>query len=510
MKFNRKVLSIALGGAILPLGLATANDSLPLPKPLTSVGSLSDLPTSVDNSTATRQRPVVSADRRPEAFRENEVVGSGSLVSVPSSTKPFRNAGYSSNAQAESVMISPMPDAAPMMSSSNSGYIASGSCGSGSCGSSSCGSSSCSSGCCDTSGFGSCDTGFGLGRQGKSGGWFESEAILWWGPVGRTPPLAATTGQNNQVISILAGGDETFGGQMLPGLRVNAGKWLDSSESIGIGGRAFGLFTNASTQTFTDNNGTVDLGVPFFNTTLGEPDAYVVAFNFGGNIGRDPGRISISNETDFIGADAYGRLLLARSGCSRADLIGGYSFARLDDSVYVSTFKTDNSVNQVADGTTYATTDSFAVKNTFHGGHVGFLTDLNSGRLTLSTLGKVAIGTMEQEGVISGTSSINGASTQSNNGIFTYSSNKGVIRRDVLAFMPEAGAKLRLCLKNNVHFNVGYTFLFMSDVALAGGMINPLVDVQGALNNNPAEPQEKFDHGSYYLHGIDLGLSIKF
>jgi hypothetical protein len=311
------------------------------------------------------------------------------------------------------------------------------------------------------------------------------------------------------MVTILAGGDQTFGGQMMPGMRVNAGKWLDSCESIGIGGRAFGLFSNSTTQTFTDNNGSVNLGVPFFNTTFGEPDAYVVAINQG-NAEDDTGRISVSNDTDFVAADAYGRMLLARSGCSRADIIGGYSFARLDDSVVLDTFKIDGSANTVLDGRSISTRDSFSAKNTFHGGHIGFMTDVNRGRLTLSTLGKVAIGTMEQEGVISGASSINGVATPSGNGILTYSSNRGTIRRDVLAFMPEAGAKLRVCLKNNVSFNVGYTFLFMSDVALAGGMINPLVDVQGALNNAPTNPQPKFDHGCYYLHGVDLGLSFKY
>lgn len=516
MKINRQVLSIALGGAILPLGLASANDSLPLPKPISSVGSLSDLPTSVNNSVATRQRPVKSVDMRPEAFRDNEVNQSNQFQTSKTSPKPFRSASYSST-QDGHVSLSPMPDSGPMTIHDHSGYVESSS----GCSSGSCESVGCSSGSCDSigalprrslrSGFGRCNTGFNLGR-GCRGGWLEAEALLWWGPAGRTPPLAATLGPNNNITSILAGGNETYGGQMVPGLRANVGKWLDSCQSIGIGGRAYGLFDQPTTQNFTDNNGTRNLGVPFFNTTLGGNDAYVAAFNFGGNLGRDPGQISITNDTDFIGADAYGRVLLARSECSRADVIGGYSFARLDDSIVLSTFKTNQSVDNVIDGTTYSTTDAFSTKNTFHGGHVGFLSDVSRGRLTLSTLGKVAIGTMQQEGIISGSSQVNGVQTTSNNGLLSYPSNRGTQRRDVLAFMPEAGAKLRVCLKKNVSFNVGYTFLFLSDVALAGDMINPIVDVQGALNvaNNPTEPQPKFDHGSYYLHGVDLGLNVKF
>jgi hypothetical protein len=57
-------------------------------------------------------------------------------------------------------------------------------------------------------------------------------------------------------------------------------------------------------------------------------------------------------------------------------------------------------------------------------------------------------------------------------------------------------------------FNVGYTFLFISDVALAGSMIDPILDL-----NQPQTiptPQPLFEHGNYYLHGLDLGLSYEF
>ena len=93
-------------------------------------------------------------------------------------------------------------------------------------------------------------------------------------------------------------------------------------------------------------------------------------------------------------------------------------------------------------------------------------------------------------------------------GLLALDSNSGNQQRDVFTFLPEAGAKLRYCLTPKVKFNVGYTFLFLPDVALAGSLIDPLLDL-----NRPQvvpTPQSLFKHDTYYLHGLDLGLSYQY
>jgi hypothetical protein len=300
---------------------------------------------------------------------------------------------------------------------------------------------------------------------------------------------------------------------MIPGMRTDFGMWIDSCQSIGLGGRFYGLFSDPSNNTFT-SDGSRTLGIPYFDTSSGLTNVYLVSFDPNDAGGFDTGSIHVGYDTDFLSGDAYGRLLLSRSNCCRADIIGGYTFARLDTSIGIDTLRVDGITNTVQDGTVVRTSDSWSSRNEFHGGCVGFMTEVSRGRLALSTLGKVAIGTMQQNGLIAGSTTItdpNGAVTSSpDTGIFAQPSNRGTYSRSVLSFIPEANAKLRYQLKSCMYFNVGYTFLFLPDVATASGMIDTNLDVFGANLGSPNRPAPKFDHNCYYLHGLDLGFTIQF
>ena len=497
MNFNRKVLSMALGGAALPLGLAAANDSLPLPKPISNVGRLSDSGQSFGNSAVTPQRPLMNVEPRHDANGELKSTGS-SRSGVNSYQPAFRSAGYTVATQQASSDF-------PMMESPSGTGCSTG------CASSSCSSGSCASGSCDSN---SCD-GFGCGKKLGCGlsnmlGWGEVEALLWWGPNVQSPPLAASGPLGQPTNHILAGGDQApLGGQMQTGLRANIGVWLDDCQTIGVGGRAFGLFTDSTSQTYS-SNGSTTLGVPYFSVIQGAPVDYQVAFNTQGN-GVDTGSITVDNKTSLLAAEGYGRFLLAKSAASRADMIGGYTFARLDDTLGLHTRSVDGITNSTIDGTVSETFDRFSTKNTFHGGHIGFTTDMTQGRWTFSTLGKVALGNMNQRASITGRfvdTPPTGTPATGNIGLLAQNSNIGSMDRNVFTFLPEAGAKLRYGLTSKLKFNVGYTFLFFPDVALAGNMIDPTIDFSNV--NAPTAPRAHFGHSSYYLHGIDLGLTYQY
>ncbi len=482
MKFNRTALSIALGGAGLPLGIAAANDLTTSPKPLSSAGRISDSSPTTSAPTVSPQRPLMTAGKM-----ENQAYHSASYA--------VQDSGHD-----ETIVMD------------DSDYASSADFGSG-YSTESCFSRGCDSGGCDSMGGGRGRIlGCGLGNM---LGWGEVEALLWWAPKTQLPPMVVSGGATQFPQTVLLGGpDAPIGGDMIPGLRANLGFWLDDCQSIGVGGRAFGLFDNDSTHTFS-SNGTSTLGVPFldvFQASQGQglQGAQIVAQGSQGQ-GSNSGSITGEADTDFIAAEAYGRLLLARSGTSRADLIGGYTFARLDDSLGLRTQSVNGITDAIIDGTVRQTTDLFSTNNTFHGGHIGFTTDIARGRWTFSTLGKVALGTMSQETQVSGQTVTTpppntGAATTESNGIFTYSSNDGTRQRDVFTFIPEAGAKLRFCLTSNLRANVGYTFIFFPDVAMANSLIDPVVDTQ----QNEAFPRSRIGHDSYYLHGLDLGLSYKF
>ncbi|MDZ4849262.1 MAG: BBP7 family outer membrane beta-barrel protein [Pirellulaceae bacterium] len=514
MKINRTLLSMALGGAALPLGLAAASDSVPPPKPLSSVGRIGDSYPAVGNSTIVSQRPVSIIDHRPEAFRQNVV----STNQAQSSGEYYANSARPNMHSASYAEHDSGYDGSNALD--NSGHEMDGGS------SSSCSSSACDSGSCDgiggfrRSGNGrpsllgnGCSPLFGNSCSPRSG-WGSVEALLWWGPNVQSPPLVVEGPNGQQPNSIIAGGSDTpLGGSMQTGLRVNIGTWLDDCQTVGIGGRAFGMFDDRTTQTYSSNGaGDVTLGVPYFDVLLGGPNFYPVALDTLTS-GADSGSITIDNGTRFLAAEGYGRFLLARSGASRADLIGGYTFARLDDTLGLRTRSVDGiNGNATVNGTVSETFDRFSSKNTFHGGHIGFMTDISRGRWTFSTLGKVALGNMNQRASNSGsfvdTVPPPGGTASGNRGLLVQDSNTGNGNRNVFTFIPEAGAKLSCCLGPRMKFGVGYTFLFFPDVVMAGNLIDPNIDFSNAFA--PTAPQPRFGHDTYYLHGVDLGLTYQF
>jgi hypothetical protein len=72
--------------------------------------------------------------------------------------------------------------------------------------------------------------------------------------------------------------------------------------------------------------------------------------------------------------------------------------------------------------------------------------------------------------------------------------------------MPELGVKMGYDIRRNLQFTVGYTFLFWSDVALAGDQINTTVDLLQQTSN----PSFQFKETGYWMQGIDLGVTYRF
>jgi hypothetical protein len=338
-------------------------------------------------------------------------------------------------------------------------------------------------------------------------GWVETDALLWWGPRSSTPELVLGGPRGSLPNALLLGGVDSLGGDMTPGLRTDFGLWLDDCQSVGVGGRAFGLFSGPTDYRFASSGET--LALSYFNTSTGLYDLYLVAFDTLGQ-GVDTGSVEVTSDTDFISADAYGKFLLAKNGSARADLLGGYTFARFDDSLGIHTRSVNGITDTVPDGTVRETADAFALQNTFHGGLIGFTTEVKGGRFALATLGKVAIGSMQQAGQISGRTVVTAPGSSpvvTSGGVYAQSSNSGTLDRDVVSFLPEAGVKLRYCFNPSLSFNVGYTFLCLPDVVMAGSLIDTDIDVAGIGSGSPVRPAPRFENSSYYLHGIDLGLS---
>ena len=78
------------------------------------------------------------------------------------------------------------------------------------------------------------------------------------------------------------------------------------------------------------------------------------------------------SKNDLIGADAWISRNWYNDGCSSIDILGGYQFTRLDDSVVINSLSTSlDPAALVPIGTAINLVDSFRTRNEFHGGSLG-------------------------------------------------------------------------------------------------------------------------------------------
>jgi hypothetical protein len=157
--------------------------------------------------------------------------------------------------------------------------------------------------------------------------------------------------------------------------------------------------------------------------------------------------------------------------------------------------------------------DRFSTKNEFHGGHVGLQSNITRGRFGMGLMGKVAMGNMTSTSNISGNYEQipppPSSPDRQNRGLFTQGSNIGTVTRDAFTFIPEMNARLRYQL-GRFQVGVGYTVVILPEVAMAASQVDTNVDVFGIINPPTTAPVNRFNTESYYLHGIDLGVTYNF
>ena len=287
-------------------------------------------------------------------------------------------------------------------------------------------------------------------------GWFTAETLLFFAADRYAPPLVMVAGDGvNPLEGSVTFGD-TLSSGVLPGFRLSAGRYLGPCGRLGIGARAYGIFGTNDRYSVASQDGTTSIGVPFFNTSL-LPDPGDDAFIVSGRLpNEDPiasGGLQAGETLSMIGAEGSGYILLSRTQCHRFDLVAGYTFNQLRNSVYQS-FQSTNLFDGdgIVDGTVFDYNDRFATDNRLSGAHLGCSAAWCK-RVSLTTLAKVIL-------AVCGRTTINGFGTttvpaadpsdppdiEEHDGFFARSGNIGTYRSERFAFLPELGIQLGYCI----------------------------------------------------------------
>ena len=323
---------------------------------------------------------------------------------------------------------------------------------------------------------------------------------MWWRSGSQLPPLVTTSpvGTSAQDAGVLGAGasviygDQVVGDQARPGGRLNFGWWADPQQTRGWVARAFFLETSVATFDASQADFPI-LARPFLDVS-GNPDenALLVAFP------PNQGNIHVRSESEVLGGDALWRQMIYISPRSRVDLLLGYQFAHLNESLAIDSV-TNPGIAQ------FRVLDSFSTTNEFHGGALGLQFVYDRPGVRLDLLGKVGLGNMHQTVLLDGNT--NGAP----NGLLVQATNRGLYSRNEFTAIPEFGATLSWCLSDSIEFSLGYSFLFFPSVVQAQHAIDPDLAVNLSVPLvGASRPEFDFQDGNYWVQGLNLGFAWRY
>ena len=342
-------------------------------------------------------------------------------------------------------------------------------------------------------------------------GWMRAEALLMWHADRNSPPLVTSAAPG--VFPVLPNATVEFGddleGGLSGGIRADVGRYL--TDSFGVGGRFMWIGDNGDDYSASGNQNDPtarSLGRPYYfvptiNPGVAQEDSVIISQQ-----NLFSGTVESEFETKTLMADAYARLTVCHNRSSRLEFIGGYTYAQLDDMVYITSNRVDLS-NQTLPGTIF--TSWYDTENRFHGGQLGFESIVSRGRWTARMLTKVHLGNMEQTVTKLGTTSdtLGGNIVSTQNSSILVDEEQGTESQDVFTFIPELDFTVGYRFRNHVSFTAGYTFMYFDNVAMAGEQIDRNRDTAN-IGANVTPVSYDIVEGSHWVQGITLGASIDY
>jgi Putative beta barrel porin-7 (BBP7) len=338
----------------------------------------------------------------------------------------------------------------------------------------------------------------------------NAEALIWYVQRGPTPVLVTTGTQANPTAQPLVK-DENFDDRERTGVRATAGIWLDHEETLGLEVGGFYLFERDPSARFA-SDGNQTLARPFINDITGNAEAYVL-----GGAGQTGG-IDIQTMSRVWGAEANLRREVLRGCFCHLDLLGGFRFLELDESLAINDVTLPGPGSALA-GSTFASSDNFGTRNRFYGGQVGVDAEFHVGHLDVGLWGKVALGDNAQTLSISGATGVlnpNGAQNVVANGLYTQPSNIGQYTHNDFGVLPEVGLNVGLQLTPHLRATAGYTFLLLTNAVRPGNQIDPVIDpglvpgLGGAGGSGVSRPAAMFHESDFWAQGASAGLEFRY
>jgi putative beta barrel porin BBP7 len=344
-------------------------------------------------------------------------------------------------------------------------------------------------------------------------------ALVTTGDAATTDPPAGVINEDGSIPSnttVLFGNDEIHS-QARSGGRIIFGTFLGPCRQWAIEGEYFAL-ADENTNFRAASDGTELIGIPYFEEAEnGLPAVFFVTP--GGSETDSPGSIDVFAATRFQGSGVRVLHTLCLSDCCgtswwdgcpinigrRVDMIIGYRFYRLDDTINIREQHLITTVERVG-------LDLFDAKNEFHGLDLGTQMQFRRGCWSLDLLSKVAIGNTRSVVTIDGIAFQDGQEQTPRGSILAQTTNIGIHQSDEFTMVPEMAIGIGYQINPCWRFTAGYSVIYWCSVQRAGDQIDQHVNSElwPPRAAQPEEaglwPQFRGIGSDFWAQGLNLGL----
>jgi hypothetical protein len=357
--------------------------------------------------------------------------------------------------------------------------------------------------------------------------WGDTEFLLW-----RTKNVPVTTPLITQATNaadptsgalgsantrILLGGqsynlDTRFGG------RFTVGTWFDDDRVFGAEANYF-FIANQSTSRSVSSDGSAGspiLAVPFRDVTSGQESSlqFTVPGVFSGGASLRLRDQIQGGEINLLGT-------VVRTDTLRLMGLAGFRYINFTENLDFAQGNVGLPGGPAA-GQVFNTFDHFHAANNFYGGQLGLRSQYQLGKFVIEGTGKVALGFTNQSVNVGGTTNAvfpDGTKLVNvTGGTFALGSNSGNHTRSPFGVVPEADLKVGYNVTSRIQCFVGYSFLYLNNVARPGTTIDhnlntsqspPLGGSASQLVGTPA-PVFSFNRSDFWAQGVNFGVQFKF
>ena len=355
----------------------------------------------------------------------------------------------------------------------------------------------CASGCCPS-------------HQRSCQRWLQFDYLLGWRKGQHVPELVTTsiagTPDSQAGIlglastSVVLGNEELLDGAR-PGGRIDFGRWLVNGETA-IGGRFYAMSDSGTSHLFDGSTHAI-LARPYFDINAGVDTASLVHYASGG---LATGSIEVTSSASLLGSDFYLRQAWCQVGRACVDLVTGYQFTRIDESLDIRS----NSTQVTQSGTaTLDLHDQFETRNSFHGGQIGLISEAEGTCWSLSLLAKVGLGNTRQVVNVRGNRVITvpgGSPSADTRGLLVQDSNSGTHTNNQFTAVPELNLRYTQHITECVDISIGYTYIYWSHVVQPGDQVSLAID------DNPSgtQPLVNMVNDDYWMQSLNFGITWWF